>query len=226
MLKFLKGKRFSPFFIKMRHCQKMGNILKNLMEILLASGSLSRKTLLKQAGIPYETFTPSVEESTFLKQTKLPAEKICLTLARMKCEKAKKHYPQKVIIACDQLVFLKGESFGKAHTEQKAIENLMKLQGQTHELIHGLYMSYREQIFSHVCINKMSMRPLTLNQIQHYVLKDRPLKSAGSYLIDGLGLGLFEKIDTTDFSSIIGLPVTVVMNQLIRWGFSWLKENT
>ena len=195
------------------------------MEILLASGSPSRKKLLKQAGIPYETFTPSVEETTFLKQTKLPQEQICLTLAQMKAEKAKKHYPQKVIIACDQLTFLKGEAFGKAHTEQKAIENLMKLQGQTHELVHGLYMIYQEKTFSHISINKMSMRPLTLKQIERYVLKDRPLKSAGSYLIDGLGLGLFETIKTKDFSSIIGLPVTVVVNQLIRWGFCWLEEN-
>ena len=194
------------------------------MKILLASQSPSRKKLLKQAGIPFQTFIPAVKERDFLKVSKLPPQEICLSLARLKAEKAKAHYPERVIIACDQLAFFKGKHFGKAHSKKKAIENLMTLQGQTHELIHGLYMSYKERTFTHVCINKMSVRPLTPEQIQHYVLKDLPLKSAGSYLVDGLGLGLFEKIETMDFSSIIGLPVTVVMNQLIQWGFSWMKE--
>lgn len=191
------------------------------MEVLLASQSPSRKKLLNQAGIPHKTFSPSIEEEEFLKQTKLPPQEICLNLARKKGEKAKKHHPDRVIIACDQLVFLKDEAFGKAHTEKKAMENLMKLQGQTHELMHGLYMSYKKQSFSHVSINKMTMRPLSFKQIQYYVLQDQPLKSAGSYLVDRLGLGLFEKIETPDFSSIIGLPVTVVLNQLICWGFAW-----
>ena len=191
------------------------------MKVLLASQSPSRKKLLNQAGIPHKTFSPFIEEEGFLKQTKLPPKEICLNLARKKGEKAKKCHPDMVVIACDQLAFLKGEAFGKAHTKEKAMANLMKLQGQTHELIHGLYMSYREQSFSLASINKMTMRALSQKQIQHYVLKDQPLKSAGSYLVDSLGLGLFEKIETPDFSSIIGLPVTVVVNQLIRWGFIW-----
>ena len=194
------------------------------MEVLLASQSLSRKKLLKQAGISHKTFAPLIKEAAFLKQTTLPPKEICLNLARMKGEKAERYFPDKAIIACDQLAFLKKKHFGKAHTKKKAIENLMKLQGQTHELIHGLYMSYGKETFSHVCISKMTMRPLNLSQIQNYVLKDQPLKSAGSYLIDGLGLGLFEKIETKDFSAIIGLPVTVVVNQLIVWGYPWLKK--
>lgn len=195
------------------------------MEILLASESPSRKKLLTQAGIPHRVFVPSVEESVFLEETKLPTQEICLSLAQMKAQKAAKGCPRDtVIIACDQLAFLKGEFFGKAHTQKKAIENLKKLQGQTHELIHGLYMIFGKDNFSYVSINKMSMRPLTQEQIRDYVIRENPLKSAGSYLVDGLGIGLFEKIESPDFFSIMGLPLTVVISQLIRWGFSWPTE--
>lgn len=196
------------------------------MEIILASQSPSRRKLLIQAGIPHKVFVPSVEEECFLKETKLSPKKICLALAKMKVQKAKKKYSgEKVIIACDQLAFLKKKAFGKAYTQKKAIENLTKLQGQTHELIHGLCMSFGKETFSHVSTNKMYMRHLTTKQITAYVKKENPLKSAGSYLVDGIGIGLFEKIESSDFFSIMGLPLTVVINQLVHWGFSWPEKN-
>lgn len=195
------------------------------MEIILASQSPSRKKLLTRAGIPHRVFIPSLEEECFLKETKLPSQEICLNLAKMKAQKAAKECSHDtIVIACDQLAFLKGEPFGKAHTKEKAVENLTKLQGQTHKLIHGLYMNFGEKAFSHISINKMSMRPLTQEQIKKYVSLEKPLKSAGSYLVEGVGIGLFEKIESSDFFSIMGLPLTVVISQLIHWGFSWPKE--
>lgn len=194
------------------------------MRILLASGSPSRRKLLLQAGLPHETFTPDIAEDAFLKQTRLPPRDICLTLARMKAEKAKtsaKNAGGAVLIACDQLAFLKNKPFGKARTKARAVQNLTELQGKTHQLIHGLYMSFRDKSFSHVSVNKMSMRPLSRRQIEDYTERDRPLFSAGSYLAESAGIGLFEKIETEDFYSIIGLPLTTIFNQLILWGFKW-----
>lgn len=192
------------------------------MRVLLASSSPSRSLLLKQVRIEHNVFAPQLPEEDFLKNTQLAPKDICLELARQKGEKGEQHSPESAVIACDQLVFLKGKVFPKAHTKEKAIEHLNQLQGQRHELIHGLYMSFHGQKFSQAFVNTMSMRPLSQNQITNYVLKDKPLKSAGSYLVDSLGLGLFEKIESPDFSSIIGLPVTVVLNQLIKWGFRFL----
>ena len=192
------------------------------MRILLASRSAGRRKLLLQAGVPYETFAPDIAEDAFLKKTKLPPQEICLTLARMKAEKARKTVKpggDVVIIACDQLAFLKEKPFGKARTKAKAVQALQELQGKTHLLIHGLYMSFGEKTFSHVSVNKMSMRPLSTRQIENYVQKDLPLQSAGSYLVESAGIQLFEKIEAADFYSIIGLPLTVVFNQLISWGF-------
>ena len=175
-----------------------------------------------QAGVPHETFAPDIAEDAFLKKTKLPPREICLTLARMKAEKARKTVKPEsdvVVIACDQLAFLKEKAFGKAQTKFKAVQALKELQGKTHLLIHGLYMSFGEKTFSHVSVNKMSMRPLSARQIEDYAERDRPLQSAGSYLVESAGIKLFEKIEAEDFYSIIGLPLTVVFNQLISWGF-------
>ena len=191
------------------------------MKILLASQSLSRKKLLSQAGLQFEIFAPCLDEEAFLQKSRLSPKKICLALARLKGEKAQSRYPNHAVIAADQLAFLGRSAFGKARTEKKAINTLSALQGKTHHLIHGLYMRKGKEVFSHATVNKMTMRPLSRSQIENYVQKDRPLKSAGAYLLERAGIGLFENIKTDDFSSIIGLPLTVVLTRLIQWGLKW-----
>ena len=194
------------------------------MKIVLASQSPGRKLLLKRTGIPFETLVPSIDEEACFKEIKPPTESVCLYIARKKAEKIFSERPEAVIIASDQMAFFEGHFYGKAYSAEKAIQTLCLFQGKTHQLINGLYMKYKDQSFSRITINKMSLRPLSLNQIKAYVKKDQPLYSAGCYYIDQTGLSLFEKIESEDFSSIIGLPIMAVVNQLIDWGYPYLQE--
>lgn len=187
------------------------------MKILLASQSPSRRKLLAKTGISFETFSPDIQEERLL-DAKNPAQS-CQNLSHLKALKAQKKYPTHVIIACDQMAYLKGTLFGKAHTKQKAIENLLKLQGHTHTLFSALYMLWEKKEFCHVSKSFLSMRKLTLKQIQNYIATEKPLKSAGSYHVEGKGITLFKKIQTDDLNSIEGLPLSQVINQLIRWGY-------
>ncbi|MCY4513092.1 MAG: Maf family nucleotide pyrophosphatase [Bdellovibrionales bacterium] len=194
------------------------------MKIVLASQSPGRKLLLKRTGIPFETLAPSIDEEACFKEIKNPTESICLHIARKKAEKIFSEKPEAVIIASDQMAFFEERFYGKAYNTEKAIQTLSLFQGKTHQLINGLYMKYKDKSFSRITINKMSLRPLSLNQIKAYVQRDQPLHSAGCYYIDQTGLSLFEKIESEDFSSIIGLPIMAVVNQLIKWGYPYLQK--
>ena len=192
------------------------------MKIVLASQSPGRKLLLKQTGLPFEIVVPSIDEAACFKEITSPDESICLHIARKKAEKVFMQRPEAAIIAADQMAFFDGKFYGKAHSAEKAIQTLSLFQGKTHQLINGLYMRYEDQSFSRTTINKMSLRPLSLAQIKTYVKRDQPLHSAGCYYIDQTGYSLFEKIESEDFSSIIGLPLMAVVNQLIKWGCPYL----
>ena len=193
------------------------------MKIVLASRSVGRRLLLKKTGIPFEVLPADIDEEACFKEIKNPTESVCLHIARRKGERAFSQRPEEVIIAGDNMAFFEGRFYGKAHSRQKAVQTLSLFQGKTHKLINGLYMRYGNKTFSRLTVNKMYMRPLTPRQIAFYVEKDRPLKSAGCYYIDQRGLGLFEKIESEDFSSIIGLPVMAVTSCLIKWGFPFLS---
>lgn len=192
------------------------------MKIILASQSPSRKRLLEKIGLDFEVFPPNISEEKFI-NPKEPTNS-CLHIAEQKALKAHSHYSEDIIIACDQMVYCKGEMFGKAYTKQKAIQTLSHLQGKSHELISGLCMLFKDKKHTYSCKSKMTMRNLTQEQIKSYILKEQPLKSAGSYHIEGEGLKLFTKIETEDFNAVEGLPLIYIVHQLEKWSYP-LFEN-
>ena len=194
------------------------------MNIILASQSPNRKKLLLKAGVNFETFKPQIDEKKFL-DPKNPS-KTCRHLAQLKALKAQKSYPESVIIGCDQLAYLNGKLFGKPLKEKQAMENLIQLQGKTHQLFTAVFMLWGRKSFFHISKSFMTMRRLSIAQIKQYILKDQPLKAAGSYHVESLGISLFEKIKTEDFNSIEGLPLIQVVNQLIKWGYPLLDESS
>lgn len=190
------------------------------MKIILASQSPNRKRILSKAGIDFEVVSPYIQEKNFINPEK--PKQSCLLLAKKKAVKIKNEHKQDLIIACDQIAYSEGKIFGKPGTTRKAIENLLQLNGKTHQLFTGLHMLYEEQSYSYVCESQMTMRALSLKQIKNYVLSEQPLQSAGSYHIESKGIQLFEEIKTEDFNAIEGLPLIKVINQLIKWNYLFI----
>jgi septum formation protein len=63
------------------------------------------------------------------------------------------------------------------------------------------------------------MRPLSDEQIRNYVDLENPLDCAGSYKIEGLGVSLFERVQTKDPSAIVGLPLMALTQILEKFLF-------
>lgn len=192
------------------------------MEIILASQSPNRKRLLSKTGLAFKVFSPNIQED-HLMDSKYP-EQSCLNIARQKALKAQSLYKESLIIACDQMAYCEGKLFGKALTEKKAIEVLIKLQGKSHQLMTGLYLLWEDKRFYYLCKSKMKMRSLSPRQIKNYVSKEQPLQSAGCYHIESQGIKLFEKIETEDFNAIEGLPLITLLNQLSEWGYPLFEK--
>ena len=182
------------------------------MEIILASQSPARKKLLQSLGVPFKVIHPKVDEAPYQSQIK-DTRVLCQTLARLKAQSIQQK--QAFVIGCDQMAHLNGQSFGKPKTKEKAIQTLKLLQGKTHELISALCIQKPDgSLFENVIVSHMTMRSLTQKQIENYLDKDRPYQCAGSYTIEGLGISLFEKIQSPDFNAIIGLPLISLCSQL------------
>jgi septum formation protein len=70
----------------------------------------------------------------------------------------------------------------------------------------------------HVDETRVLFRALSAAEIASYVEHDRPFDCAGSFRSEGLGITLLERIDSTDPTALIGLPLIWLSGALRRAG--------
>jgi septum formation protein len=63
-------------------------------------------------------------------------------------------------------------------------------------------------------------RSLSLVEIERYVDAEQPLDCAGSFKSEGLGITLFDAIETDDPTALIGLPLIATARLLREAGFA------
>lgn len=188
-----------------------------MAHLVLASTSVYRKQLLSNLGLAFESIAPTCDEESLKRENPHlnPLERVKF-LSRAKAQSLLPTYSESVIIGSDQsAVFNENEILGKPHTREKNIESLLKLSGHKHTLLTGLCILYRGHVYEHVDKTHLFMYPLSVEEIQNYVEQEDALKCAGGYKIEGRGLTLFSKIETSDHSAITGLPLLKLV-QILR----------
>jgi septum formation protein len=63
-------------------------------------------------------------------------------------------------------------------------------------------------------------RTLGMDEIERYVDAEQPLDCAGSFKSEGLGIALFEHIESHDPTALVGLPLIALSKMLREAGFS------
>lgn len=191
--------------------------------IVLASTSRYRKELVLRLGLDVETRAPDLDERAVEASMEgRSTEEIALALALGKARSLAAACPGALVVGADQIAEVDGERLHKPGTADRAKEQLHKLAGRTHRLVtavavvQAIESASREE--SAVDVHRLTMRPLAAPAIARYVERDQPLDCAGSYRIEGLGIALFDRVEGTDFTAIIGLPLTVVVTLLSRFG--------
>ncbi len=191
--------------------------------LILASTSSWRADLLARLQVPFDQVDPEVDEAPY-KERGLPPRDLVTLLAIAKAQAVAARHPEAVVIGADQVAFLDGRVLGKPGSVERAEAQLGLLSGRTHELVTGtaLIDGPTGDVRTAVDVHRMTMRTLSHQQIASYVRRESPLDAAGSYYIEGLGIALFDGIDGSDFTAIIGLPLTQVVRLFMASGIDVL----
>ena len=190
--------------------------------LILASTSRYRRELLTRLGIEFTTAAPETPETVV--DTEPPRERA----ARLAAEKAlavdaRVRGGESIVIGADQVAALAGGVLHKPGTREKAVEQLVRCQGQAVDFFTAVTViapTGRETWVDHT---RVHFRTLGIDALQRYVALDNPIDCAGGFKAEGLGIALFERIESTDPTALIGLPMIWLAGTLARFGLDPLE---
>ena len=105
------------------------------LPLILASSSPFRQSLLQKFNLPFDTFSPDVDESALECET--PTE-LVKRLSELKASAANKHFKKGLAIGSDQVAVFNNQILGKPHNKQNALKQLNLFSGNTVTFLTGL----------------------------------------------------------------------------------------
>lgn len=183
-------------------------------EVILASSSEYRHELLNRLVPEFRAVSPDIDELSFQAVT-ATSEHLVSRLAFEKASAIFHRFPQAIVIGSDQLVDIDGQILGKPGTKEAAVAQLTVMSGRSHRLLTAVCVLGPGQKTEFLNETRLRMRSLSRGEAERYIDRDQPLKCAGSYRIESLGVALFESIETDDFTAIMGLPL-IRLAQVLR----------
>ena len=185
--------------------------------LILASGSRYRRQLLERLRIPFHVYTSDTDE------TPRPGEgprDLAVRLARAKAQSVASQFPDSLVIGSDQVAVCQDRIVGKPGNAARAIEQLRQASGKSVAFLTAVCVlreadQRKEQ---HLDTTTVRFRELSEAEIARYVDAEQPLDCAGGFKAEGLGISLFEGIESEDPTGLIGLPLIWVAGALRRAG--------
>ncbi|AMJ57386.1 MULTISPECIES: Maf family nucleotide pyrophosphatase [Stenotrophomonas] len=172
--------------------------------LILASTSRYRAELLNRLRLSFSSAAPDVDESP------LPGESpavLAQRLAGAKAETVARQFPGSWAIGSDQVAELNGQSLGKPGSREAACAQLAAMSG--HEVLFHTAVCVSDGTTRHQAsdLTRVRFRALQTAEIERYIDTELPLDCAGSFKCEGLGITLFEAIENSDPTALIGLPL-------------------
>jgi septum formation protein len=192
-------------------------------QIILASNSPHRRTLLENAGLEFSVEKPDIDERAVeaaLAGSGATPEDVAAVLAAAKAVAVSERHPEALVIGSDQTLSLGGELLHKPADMEAARRQLLSLSGKTHQLSSAAVLAGQgAAIWRHTSVAHITMRKLDPAYVGRYLSEvgEAALGSVGCYQIEGRGVRLFEKIEG-DFFTIVGLPLLPLLAALRQHG--------
>ncbi|MFQ9157554.1 MAG: Maf family protein [Blautia sp.] len=171
--------------LKIEEKEFAGGIMDN---IILASASPRRKELLQLAGVSFTVLPATGEEQI---STAIPweaVEHLSFQKAQMVAES---HFWEEgtLVIGADTIVVYQEKILGKPKDAKDAVQTLLCLQGNTHQVYTGVTV-FKKQAGQWLTntfweCTDVTFYPVSLEEIQAYVKTGEPMDKAGSYGIQG-----------------------------------------
>lgn len=188
-----------------------------MARLILASTSVYRRELLSRLALPFETARPEVDETP---QPGEPPRLLAERLAAAKASAIALREPDAFVIGSDQVAELDGIPLGKPGGRDAALAQLGAMSGRAVRFHTALCLRRAgEPPRQATDVTVVRFRPLSAGEIARYVDAESPFDCAGSFKSERLGIALFEAIETTDPTALVGLPLIATARLLREAGF-------
>jgi len=187
--------------------------------LVLASTSPYRRVLLERLGLAFDVARPEVDEAA------LPGETPHATAVRLAQAKARAvtscRNDGAWVLGSDQVGELAGHALGKPSSAGAAMAQLRAMSGRTVRFHTALCLAHADGTAFAACdLTEVRVRVLRDAEIERYLDAEQPFDCAGSFKSEGLGIALFERIDSSDPTALVGLPLIATCGLLRLAGFA------
>lgn len=190
---------------------KANTLRENRISFILASGSPRRQQLLRELGYTFRVVPSGVEETH---PEGMARPEVPEALARRKAEAVAAEHPEALVIAADTIVLLDGHIIEKPLGPAEATQMLQTLSGRPHTVISGVCLALGKRQHSFSEWTEVYFRPLSNDDIAHYVHTTQPFDKAGAYGIqDWIGLVGVHRIEGC-YYNVMGLPASRLVAEL------------
>ena len=183
-------------------------------KIILASGSPRRQQFFRDMDIDFEIRLKDVEE---IYPPNLTQEDITDYLAVLKSDVFDGTLSEnEILITSDTIVWHEGKALGKPKDYEDAFTMLQSLSDKTHEVITSVCFktTAKTEVISEM--TKVTMHPLSDEEIKYYLDTYKPFDKAGSYGIqEWIGYIGVAKVEGS-YPNVMGLPVDKVYQYLSK----------
>jgi septum formation protein len=186
--------------------------------LILASTSPYRRALLERLGLPFEVIRPEVGEEHV--QGESPVDR-ALRLSVAKAQAIAARHPDSVVIGSDQVAATGNRVLDKPGDATGCRTQLATLSGTAARFHTGCAVigpSGGVRLV-HVDTTTVFFRLLSEHEIERYVRREEPFDCAGGFKAETLGITLFESIESSDPTALIGLPLIWLAGALRRAGY-------
>ena len=184
------------------------------MNLLLASNSPRRKELLTQLGYQFDIVKIDVDESY---PSDLKPHEIAEYVSAKKA-KAFDVNENEILLTSDTIVALDQKILLKPKDENEAFEMIKSLSGKVHQVYTAFTLKVVDSEISKTSKTDVEFSEISDEEIKFYIKTYKPFDKAGSYGIqEWLGMTKIKNISGS-FYSVMGLPVDLVYEELIKLG--------
>ncbi len=186
--------------------------------LVLASTSRYRRELLARFGLPFATTRPEVDETPAAGER---ADALAARLGRAKALAVAAGCDRDAwVIGSDQAAEVEGRLLGKPGGRSAAIAQLQAMRGRRVRFHTSIALANADgRVLEALDLTEVAMRDIDDGEIARYVDAEQPFDCAGSFKAEGLGITLFDAIESRDPTALIGLPLIATARLLRQAGF-------